>query len=67
MNNQKFSEYLNECGFYFSNIVNPNKTLFGAEVKDKKPAKKKKKGELEPNPLNNEKLTNYFQIVNAIQ
>lgn len=65
---QIFSDYLNECGFYFANITNPDKTLFGADIKpDKKKSKKNKKDKLETNPLNNEKLTNYLQIVNSVQ
>lgn len=73
---QHFSEYLNECGFYFANIANPDKTLFGDKIKDadKKKGKgkskknKKKDGkELEANPLHNSKLANYFQIVNSVQ
>lgn len=70
---QNFSEYLNECGFYFANIANPDKTLFGDTVKDsdKKKAKKKKKGEdekeLKSNPMHNSKLANYFQVVNSVQ
>lgn len=75
--NNKFSEYLIETGFYFANINNPNKTLFGANVpKSKKTKKIKDPSENEvyndapPKVLaatKNEKLTNYFQVVNAIQ
>lgn len=73
MSKQHFSEYLNECGFYFANIANPDKTLFGDKIKDAdkkkgKDKKKKKDGkELETNPLHNSKLANYFQIVNSVQ
>lgn len=73
----KFSEYLAENGFYFVNIANPNKTLFGADVpKSKKTKKIKDPSESEacneqpPKVLaaaKNEKLTTYFQVVNAIQ
>ncbi len=73
----KFSEFLTEQGFYFANISDPNKTLFGANV----PAAKKSKKIKDPSEsescnaappkvlaaAKNEKLTNYFQIVNAIQ
>lgn len=72
MNKQVFSEYLNECGFYFANITNPDKTLFGADVKIKSDKKKKKpkngkKDKLEANPLHNEKFANYLQVVNSVQ
>lgn len=73
----KFSEYLTEQGFYFANISNPNKTLFGANVpksskskKIKDPSENDESNDLPPKVLaaaKNEKLTNYFQIVNAIQ
>ncbi len=73
----KFSEYLVETGFYFANISNPNKTLFGANVpqskkskKIKDPSESKACNDLPPKILDaakNEKLTNYFQVVNAIQ
>lgn len=73
----KFSEYLTEQGFYFANISNPNKTLFGANVpqsvkskKIKDPSESEECNDLPPKVLaaaKNEKLTNYFQIVNAIQ
>ncbi len=59
------------------NISNPNKTLFGANVsqckktnKIKDPSESEAKNELPPKELaaaRNEKLSNYFQIVNAIQ
>lgn len=73
----KFSEYLIENGFYFANIANPNKTLFGADVPKSKKSKKIKDpsesdatNDLPPKVLaaaKNEKLTTYFQVVNAIQ
>lgn len=73
----KFSEYLAEQGFYFVNISNPNKTLFGADVPQSKKSKKiadpsesKESNEQPPKVLvaaKNEKMANYFQIVNAIQ
>ena len=76
----KFSEYLAEQGFYFVNISNPNKTLFGADVPQSKKSKKiadpseskesKESNEEPPKVLaaaKNEKMANYFQIVNAIQ
>lgn len=73
----KFSEYLNESGFYFANIANPNKTLFGADVPKSKKSKKIKDpsdsaaaNDAPPKVLaaaRNEKLTNYLQVVNAIQ
>lgn len=72
-----FSEYLTEQGFYFMNISNPNKTLFGANI----PASKKSKKITDPSEseevndappkvlaaAKNEKMANYFQVVNAIQ
>lgn len=73
----KFSEYLTEQGFYFANIADPNKTLFGANVPQSKKSKRIKdpsesdtKNSAPPKVLaaaKNEKLTNYFQLVNAIQ
>lgn len=73
----KFSEYLTENGFYFANIANPNKTLFGETVpKSKKSKKIKDHSESEesndspPKVLaaaRNEKLTTYLQVVNSIQ
>lgn len=73
----KFSEYLVETGFYFANIANPNKTLFGADVPQSKKSKKIKDpseseacNDLPPKVLaaaKNQKLTNYIQVVNAIQ
>lgn len=73
----KFSEYLTEQGFYFANIANPIKTLYGETVPDSVKSKKikdsrKTKEEndgppkvMAANPTN--KFANYLQIVNAIQ
>ncbi len=73
----KFSEYLAESGFYFANIANPNKTLFGVDVpkskktkKIKDPSESEARNEQPPKELaavKNVKLTTYFQVVNAIQ
>lgn len=74
---QKFSEYLNECGFYFANIADPNKTLYGETVPDSVKSKKIKDSS-KTEEENNEpprvkssnpssKRVNYFQIVNSIQ
>ena len=74
----KFSEYLNESGFYFANIADPNKTLYGQNVTTAKNKSKKVKDPSESKTCNdappkdlaaskNEKLATYFQLVNAIQ
>lgn len=73
----KFSEYLTESGFYFANIANPNKTLFGETVPNSKKSKKIKdpsdsaeSNDAPPKVLaasRNEKITNYLQMVNSIQ
>lgn len=73
----KFSEYLTETGFYFANISNPNKTLFGNDIpqskktnKIKDPSESEAVNELPPKELaaaKNQKLTTYLQVVNAIQ
>ena len=60
----KFSDYLNEQGFYFSNINNPDKTLFGADIKKNKKAKKDPKEDEQKKAA---KLSNYLQIFNSIQ
>lgn len=73
----KFSEYLVETGFYFANISNPNKTLYGNTVVQpttKGNRKKKKADDSEcvksdtcDDVKKNIKLSTYFQLVNAIQ
>ena len=72
----KFSEYLIEQGFYFANINNPKKTIYGQELpKETKstaidnPDESEEEKELEgKNILTNpqQKLTTYLQIVAAI-
>lgn len=69
----KFSTYLTEQGFYFANISNPNKTLFGADIVQ--PTKKKKevdekdveKESKAKGVTTNSKIAKYLQIVNSIQ
>lgn len=72
----KFSDYLNESGFYFANIANPNTTLFGNNVvqskqsdkittsKESKPVKTPTK---KADVCDHHKLSTYLKIVNAIQ
>ena len=72
-----FSQYLTECGFYFANIKDPNKTLYGEtvpkSVKNKKikdPDKTEKENNAPPKVKAADpgsKFANYLQIVNAIQ
>lgn len=73
----KFSEYLAENGFYFANIANPNKTLFGETVPQSKkskrikaPSESEESNDSPPKVLaaeRNEKLTTYLLVVNSIQ
>lgn len=73
----KFSEYLTECGFYFANISNPTKTLFGDVVPDsvKNSRIKDPNGTEEENNAppkvkvadKGAKFANYLQIMNAVQ
>lgn len=73
----KFSEYLTETGFYFANISNPNKTIYGQNVpqamktkKIKDPSESEAENNAPPKELTaakNQKLTSYLQIVNAVQ
>ncbi len=73
----KFSEYLTECGFYFANISNPTKTLFGDLVPDsvksrkiKDPDATEEENDAPPKVKTADKGTkfaNYLQIMNAVQ
>lgn len=73
----KFSEYLIEVGFYFVNISDPNKTIYGERIPDDKksekikdPKKTKKENDKPPKVLaadEAQKLTSYLQIANSIQ
>lgn len=73
----KFSVYLAEQGFYFANIANPTKTLYGETV-PKSVKSQKIKDPSESDEVNDappkvkaadpgSKFANYLQIVNAIQ
>lgn len=72
----KFSEYLVETGFYFANINDPNKTIYGQvvpddmkseKIADPKDPKSKNKPPKIATADKDVKFATYLQIASSIQ